>query len=383
MKNKKTYFLFVLFLVLFFYGQRTSVAYAMDSEDFFSDFMGEEELEEIEQIVSENLDEEAFSFSGYVKKLVSGETKLSVSEVWNQIKTGVTQELNANRSLWVQCFVIALMVTFLTNLAEVFENKQVGETGYFIGYLLLLSLLSSTFLQVFAVAENMLELLLTYVKALLPVYFMMTAVSSGSAVASGGYELALLVIALVEFVVGKLVLPVVEIYFVLILLNHLSGEDRLGKLLELMETGIDWVLKGLLGVVTGMNVIQGLLLPAVQRVKQNVVWKTGEAIPVVGDALSGVAETVFSVAVLLRNAIGVAGVVAMILICAMPLLKLFVYQVVFRVEAAFLQPMGDKRICQCLTGISKTAGFLLYLELVSMLLFVLTILILSLTLTAV
>ena len=205
----------------------------------------------------------------------------------------------------------------------------------------------------------MLDVLLLYVKALLPVYFMMTAVSNGSGVASGGYELALFVIGLVEFVLGKIVFPAVEIYFVFVLLNHLSKEDRLSKMMEFLELGIGWVLKGLLGIVTGLNVIQGILLPAVQKVKQNTILKTGEAIPVVGDALSGVAETVLSVAVLLRNAIGVAGVVAMLLICAVPMLKLLVYQLVFRLEAAFLQPMGDKRICQCLVGISKTAGLLL------------------------
>ena len=105
--------------------------------------------------------------------------------------------------------------------------------------------------------------------------------------------------------------------------------------------------------------------------------KTGKAIPVLGDTFESVSETFFSIASLLKNAVGLSGIVCIILLCAAPVLKLLVYTVVFKLGTAILQPVSEKRIWNCLNGISNTAGLLLYLEVVCILLFSITIIIVA------
>lgn len=380
MKKALTFLFIGLFFV--FVGLPVEQIYAESTEEdlLVEEFLDEDEIKELQQMLEEQLPNTSFSMMGYIKQLISGEEPFSITDVGNTIKEAIVEELMANTNLWKQCFFIALIAAFFSNFAMMFQNKQVGETGYYIGVLLLFSLLATAFVGVFSVAEQMLVMVVTFMKMLLPVYFMLTAASSGQGVASGGYQLALMVVALVNFIIKAVLLPVVKIYFFTVLINQLSKEDKFSKFLELLETGIRWTLKALLGLVTGLNAVEGLLLPTIQKVKQNALLKTGEAIPVVGDLFSGVTETVLSVISLLRNAVGVAGVVAMLLLCFIPLVKLLVYAIVFRVEAALLQPMGGGQMCECMTGVSKTAGFLLYLEFVSMLLFGITILILSFSL---
>lgn len=379
---KKTVAFFVLVLFLIFGGGRVEQVYAESTEEdiLVEEFLDEDGMRELQQMLDEQLPNTSFSMSEYIKKLISGEEPFSITDVGNTIKEAVLEEITANTNLWKQCFFIALVAAFFSNFAMMFQNKQVGETGYYVGVLLLFSLLITSFVGIFSVAEKMLDLIVTFMKMLLPVYFMLTAASSGQGVAVGGYQMALMVVALVDYIIKAILLPAVKIYFFTVLINQLSKEDKFSKFLELLETGIRWTLKALLGLVTGLNVVEGLLLPAVQKVKQNALLKTGESIPVVGDLLSGVTETVLSVISLLRNAVGVAGVVGMLLVCFIPLVKLIVYAIVFRAEAALLQPMGGGQMCECMTGVSKTAGFLLYLEFVSMLLFGITILILSFSL---
>lgn len=369
-------------LFLMFGGFQVEQIYAESTEEdlLVEEFLDEDGIKEMQQMLEEQLPNTSFSMSEYIKQLIFGEQPFSITDVGNTIKEAVMGEITANTNLWKQCFFIALIAAFFSNFAMMFQNKQVGETGYYIGVLLLFSLLITAFVGVFSVAEKMLTMLVTFMKVLLPVYFMLTAASSGQSVASGGYQLALLVVTLVDYMIKAVLLPAVKIYFFTVLINQLSKTDKFSKFLELLDTGIRWTMKGLLGLVTGLNVVQGLLLPGVQKVKQNAFLKTGASIPVVGDLFTGVTETVLSVLSLLRNAVGVAGVVAMLLLCFIPLIKLVVYALVFRAEAALLQPMGGGQICECMTGVSKTAGFLLYLEFVSMLLFGITILILSFSL---
>jgi stage III sporulation protein AE len=54
-----------------------------------------------------------------------------------------------------------------------------------------------------------------------------------------------------------------------------------------------------------------------------------------------------------KNAVGISGVVILVLLCAFPAVKILVLALIFKVSAAILQPMGDSPIIQCLHTIGK------------------------------
>lgn len=93
------------------------------------------------------------------------------------------------------------------------------------------------------------------------------------------YNLVLFLIFLVELLILNVLLPFVQVYTILELLNHLSSEEYLSKMADLIHTGIDWSIKTLLACVVGLNLVQGMLLPVIDSVKRGVVTKTAEAIP--------------------------------------------------------------------------------------------------------
>lgn len=379
MQTKMRWMLVLLGSILL-WACSTTIVQAEDRDretELVEDFLDEDDMSEIEELLQDNLEQDDFSFRAYVMDLVSGKEPFSILDIGKTIKKAIYAEWEENLHVWKQCFFLAFFIGFFANFSTLFRQGQVGDTGSYVGYFFLFSTLVGVFSGLFLFSRQLINLIVQFMKVLLPVYFMMTAASNGQIAASGGYHVALLVITIVDMVLKNILLPAIEIYFFVVLIDQLSKEDQLSKLQELLENGLNWTMKGLVGVVTGMNVIQGLLLPAVQRVKQNIWLKTGQAIPVVGNVLSGAAETVLSVACLLRNAVGVAGVVGLLILCAVPLLKIGMYVIVFRVEAAVLQPLGAERLCDCFVKVSKTAGFLFRLELVTMLLFGITILLLS------
>ena len=341
------------------------------------DFMDSSDFTEIQDILDEQLADTDFSFWDTIKTLSGGEGVAGVSDIVAMGKEAVQKEIKQNKSLWLQCFSIAIIVGVFSNFSMIFKNYQVGETGFYIGYLMLFVILFPAFYNIFRIAQQTTDALILFMKALLPVFFLTVATSNGAGTASAMYSNSLLMIGGVEFVIGKVLLPFLEIYFVLSMLNYLSKEAKISKIVECLERLIRWGLKGTIGLVLGMHTIQGLLLPAVEEVKKNAVIKAGGAIPVVGDTFTGVAEMVLSVANLMKNAVGVAGVIAMILLCTVPLLKILLYTVVFKITAAVLEPLGEKRICECFHSVATTAGLLLYLEGAALLLFSITILILS------
>ena len=87
-------------------------------------------------------------------------------------------------------------------------------------------------------------------------------------------------------------------YILLKFVNHLSREEMLGKMAELIETLISWGLRTLLGVVAGLQVVRGLVTPVMDSLKRSAIGKTAGTLPGVGNAVNAVTELVLTTAVL-------------------------------------------------------------------------------------
>ena len=142
-------------------------------------------------------------------------------------------------------------------------------------------------------------------------------------------------------------------------MNHLSREEMLGKLAQLLSTAISWGLKTLLGIVAGLQVVKGLVAPVVDTLKRSLIGKAAGALPGVGNAVNMVTELVVTSAVLVRNCLGVMILIAFVLAGAGPVIRYGILSLAYRFLAACAQPVSDKRIVECLSTVGEGYGLLL------------------------
>ena len=77
--------------------------------------------------------------------------------------------------------------------------------------------------------------------------------------------------------------------------------------------------------------------------------------------------------VLVKNTMGAAGVVILLIITVIPMLKLVILMILYQFVAAVLQPVCDKRIVSCISDMAKGHKLLLSIAASAILLFVVTI----------
>ncbi len=335
---------------------------------------------EIQEVIEDVMgNENEFDFGAYVGKLVSGEKPFSLTSVADELIASVKGEIKDNLSTFGSLVTIALIAALFTNLSLAFKNNQVSETGYYVTYLLLFGLLIGSFITASRIASTTISSILDFMRALVPTYFMSVAFTSGASTSMMYYEAALMLITLVDFIIIRIIIPMIDFYLVIILANNLSKEDMLSKLADLLATAIGWILKSMLAAVIGFNAIQGLIVPVVDQVKRSTLIKASEAIPGIGDALGGVTQTILGAGVLLKNAIGVAGLIVLISIVAVPFLKLLVVTAIYKIGSAVLQPISDKRFIECISASGKSAALLLQTIFVGTVLFLISITIVAVT----
>ena len=337
------------------------------------------EFSEIEDLLDDIFPEKKTDFQDLIKGMLNGETEPSLQVIGEMISDQFFYEWKSSKAGMVHILLIVIVAAVFTNFSNVFQNKQISEISFYVLYLLLITIGLNSFRILIVSASENLERLIGFMKVLGPVYFLAVAFAAGSSTSILFYNLVLLLIYLVELVILNFLIPFVQVYIVVKVMNNLSEEDYLSKFAELCETVIAWTLKTLLAGVTGVNIIQGLLSPAIDSLKRSVVGRSAEAIPVVGDAIGGVTEVMLGTAILIKNGIGVAGALVCIGICLVPIIQMAVVTLLYKLIAAMIQPVSDKRIVGCISSIADGCQMLLRIIFTTGVLFLLTIAVVTAT----
>ena len=380
MSGKKGRFLFTILLVLIVFGLGTKIVNAKEDpetdilQDEIQDaLLAEFDFNEIEENLDRMFPQEKISFSDVFSALMSGNMAETIRIFLRFLTDQISYEFDYNRRSLVYVLMTALTAAVFSNFAGAFKSRQISDISFYIMYMLLITLCLTSFRISAEGLEDRLSALVDFMRVLCPSYFLAVAFASGSVTSLFFYNVILFLIYVVELVIVRFLLPVVNIYIMVRVLGNLTGEDFLSEFADLIRKAVSWILKTLLICVVSVNVVQGLLATAIDAVKRSALTRTAEALPWVGNAVGGVAEVVLGTAVLIKNGIGMAGAVITIAICAVPIFQMLIMAFMYKLAAALVQPVSDKRITTCISGISEGYEIMVKVIFTSGLLFMITI----------
>ncbi|MCR5792871.1 MAG: stage III sporulation protein AE [Lachnospiraceae bacterium] len=343
---------------------------ASTQRDIFAENEEEPGVSEIADIYLSELDFDELSrraqsggmaeeeFPELVKQLVQGEEVLSVTGLFERLKRYFFANVSKSAVSFWELIAIGIVGSIFTVLSKSISIRQTSETGFYIAYLLLVAVLTVSYGKIAGIAESALQSTTEFTRALAPVFFVCVTAASGSASANVFYQFTIFLIAAVQEVLLGIVLPLSKVYFAVSIANYVSQRDMLSRLLRLFETIVKWLLRGLLGICVSYNFVQSLVVPAADRLQKNILIRSVGAIPGIGNKLAGVWQTMLGSGVLVKNAVGTAGILVLIGIVFAPSVKIFVSQLMYRLGAAFLQPVADKRMIRCVESSAVAVNLL-------------------------
>lgn len=332
------------------------------------------DLSEIQQYIDEQASNGwNLSFGDIMKDIMAGRLSDVMGQIGTSIRDALFSEIRNNGHMMGQIIILGIIGAVFTNFSNVFTGSQISETGFFVTYLLLFTYLAASFFTSISIAGSVVNQILDFMKALMPAFFLAAAFAGGSVSAVASYEFTLIAITAAQTVAVAVLLPMTKVYALLVMAGHVAKEDILSKLTELLASAISWSLKTMVGLVLGFHLIQGLVLPYVDSMKTGAVQKIISIIPGVGQGANAVTSMVIGSGVLVKNTMGAAGVVILLIITVIPMLKLVILMILYQCVAAVLQPVCDKRIVSCISDMAKGHKILLSIAASAILLFVVTI----------
>lgn len=334
-----------------------------------------EEVKEIENYLRQSFGEGQadFSFLSLMKSLLTGQFSQAAYEAGKGMKNSLLNEIEAGGGLLLQVVMIGIVGAVFSNFSSIFRGSHISETGFFVTYLLLFTCLAASFFASLQIAAKVLEQIFSFLRVLMPAYFMAVAFAGGSLSAAALYEVMMAAVTLVSWICKNILLPMVRIDVLLVLAGHVAKEETFTRMTELLEEAVGWILKTLTGLILGFHIIQSMVLPYADSAGQAGIRKLVELIPGVGSGANALTQVVLGSGVLIKNTMGAAAVAVLLILTLVPMAKLAVLMVLYQAAAAVMQPVCDRRVVSCVNGIAKGHKLLLKIVAASLILFILAI----------
>lgn len=253
------------------------------------------------------------------------------------------------------CFVsISVLIALLKGFSG--ENKWIGLVGVLTA--------STIFIQsadtFFNLGASTVEQLSEYGKLLLPVITAAFAAQGGVTGASALYAGTALFNSILSTAISKLLMPTVYIYLCLCIANAAIGEKTLQELRDFVKWLMTWILKWILYIFTGYIGITGVVSGATDAaaLKATKIAISG-SVPVVGSILSDATESILVGAGVMKNAVGIYGVFALLSICIGPFMKIGVHYLLLKFTASICGMVSGKEQSGIIKDFSGVMGFLL------------------------
>ncbi|SDF10153.1 stage III sporulation protein AE [Sporolituus thermophilus] len=276
------------------------------------------------------------------------------SLLWQKLISRLFRECAANIHLLGKLLFLAVLCALLQNLQNSFEQSTISLLAYGVCFIFLAVIALNALYNALTMARETVDYMVGMMEALLPLLLSLLAGVGALTSAALFTPLMLFVVSSVGLVVKDVVLPLLMLTAVLECVNFLSDKYRLSNLAGFFKQGGMVVLGLTLVIFIGIITIQGVAGSVADGITlRTAKYATSTFIPVVGKMFADTVELVMGASLLIKNAIGIFGVMAIITVCAFPLIKLMSLILVIKIAGALVQPLGDEKMAKCLDGMGN------------------------------
>ena len=266
----------------------------------------------------------------------------------------IFQELVHQSSLMGKLLFLAVMCAMLQNLQNSFEKSGISLLAYSVSFCFMTVFVMKAFYEAIQLAMQTISYMAGFMEALLPL--MITLLAGVGAVTSAALfsPFMLFMVSVITMAVKNVVLPLLMFGAALECTNYLADKYQLTELTSLFKQAAMLILGFMMMIFIGVITIQGVSGSVADGLAlRTAKFATSTFVPVVGKVFADTVELVMGASLLLKNAVGIFGVLTIGGLCLLPIIKMFSLVVVMKFTGALIEPMGDKKMAKCLAQLGN------------------------------
>ena len=311
--------------------------------------------------------QEKFNISGFIKEaeqyMEQSFGDINLTEMLNQSMQGkidnksiykkvinlLGKEIISSLKILISILVIIVIHGILKSITDNLENSSISQIIYFVQYILIVTLIMSNFTEIIKIVKETANDLVGFINVLIPLLLTLLVYTGNIATSTLLQPIILFISNFIGNIIVDVLIPIVLIIVVFSVISKISERVQIDKLSKFLKSGVVWFLGFVLTIFVGVVSLEGTLSSSVDGITAKTAkTAVSSIIPVVGKVLGDVVDSVLGCGVILKNAVGIIGVVVIIGICILPIIKIGTLSIIYNLASAVIQPVADDKIVKLL-----------------------------------
>lgn len=332
----------------------------MEYEKIIEEQLKTLDISEIERIIDENGSNyfmtDDISLKGIIDDLLTGTPLFESDKIIDNLVELFFIEVKSALVVGCEVLLVCVMIGLLTSLSNSFGNKAVSSLGTMVCSLIIITLCIGSFYQTYESCCQTMDLMTKTMGILLPV--MIPLLLSMGGFSSGSIMDPVIIGAVTgfNFIMQHIVLPLIFLSAIFILINSITETDYIKKLSVLLRRAGLFITGLTITIFSGITAIQGIVTKSADGILINTArFSIDNFVPIIGGFAADSLEMVISCIGLIKNAVGILGIIIILSLLVMPVLKLLAIAVIYKITAIAAEPIANKNISDSLNEIGTSA----------------------------
>lgn len=285
--------------------------------------------------------------SEILNSAISG--KVDNSKIYKKILNILGTEVQTGIKSLLSILAIIIIHSILKSISESLENDSISKLIYYVQYIAIVTIIMSNFSDVINLAKQTSNNLIGFMNTLIPVLVSLMLYTGSITTTSILEPIILFLINFIGNLIQNILIPIILIIASISIISKISDQVQVAKLSKFLKSSTLWFLGIILTIFVGIVSLEGTLASSVDGITAKTAKSiVSSAIPVVGKILGDVVDSVLGCGIILKNAVGFVGVVIIISICIVPILKLSVLTISYKLVASISEVIADAKIVKLL-----------------------------------
>ncbi len=282
------------------------------------------------------------------------------SKIYKKILNSLGKEVQTGIKSLVSILVIIIIHSILKSISESLENDNISKLIYYVQYIAIVTIIMGNFSDIINLVKETSTNLVGFMNTLIPVLISLMLYTGSLTTTSVLEPIILFMINFIGNLIQDILIPIVLIITSISIISKISDKVQIDKISKFLKSYTVWFLGLILTVFVGIVSLEGTLASSVDGITAKTAKAiVSSAVPVVGKILGDVVDSVLGCGVILKNAVGFVGVIIIVGICILPILKLTVLMLSYKLVAGISEVIADAKIVKLLDEISDIFKILL------------------------
>ncbi len=322
--------------------------------------------------------ENAFEASGVeidaidiINKLNNGDFNIGVKNIGTYIKNILGDLLKENVGFGLTAFILIMLASIIENMNQSFnENKTINLIIMAVVVLSLTGVINS----ISEYSVQFIDNLILFINSLTPTLMLLLASSGKTGTAGVLNPVMIGVSSVIVLFVKSFVVPLNTISLVLKLTGCITDKNHLTNFGNQIQKILKWALGLVFTIYVGIIGVVGVAAPKVDDIAvKTAKYAISNFIPYVGGMAADSVELILNCSSVVKNSVGIAGLICILLIAAIPCLKILVKLIVINILGFFVSPIAGKNIMEVINSISSGIGILFAMNIVVSIMYIISV----------